>query len=84
MTFRIQFQSEGRQARNPPNPAYPNGLHADISDGASKTCTIDLTYPAECVGTWIAECEACHKRIAITAAGRTDDPRTVKVACKGN
>ena len=67
----------------PPNPSYPMGIDLDISEGATKTCKASLPYPAKRCGFYSVECETCGQRIVATTAGRPDDPRSVKMACRG-
>lgn len=83
MRSKIAFVSTGRLPQCPPDPAYPLGIDIDLSGGATKTCKTSLPYPAPCCGTWIVVCDDCGYGVAVTAAGRIDDPRTLKVACPG-
>ena len=80
--IRVTWLDEGREAQHPANPAYPSGIDVDCSGGASTTCTQPLPYPAERCGQFLVICEACGRTVIITAAGRADDPRSVKIACK--
>lgn len=80
--FSIEWIDHKREPQCAPNPAYPKGKDCDCSDGAKHTCTAALPYPAKRCGLYIVECEACGLRVAITTAGRPDDPRSVKLACK--
>lgn len=80
--FDIQFLSHNRKPKCAPNPAFPNGQDCDLSHGATLSCVAELPYPAECCGVWIVDCITCELRVAITAAGRPDDPRTAKLPCK--
>jgi hypothetical protein len=80
--IRVTWLDEGREAQHPANPAYPNGVDVDCSGGASMTCTQPLPYPAKHCGQYLVVCEACRRTVIITAAGRADDPRSVKIACK--
>ena len=64
------------------NPRYPRGRRLDTSMGAHKTCEIELPYPAKRLGAHLIKCDECGLRVAVTTAGRTDDPTWVKVACK--
>jgi hypothetical protein len=80
--FKTYWIDRGREPQCKPNPKYPNGIDADISDGAAVTCTADLPYPARRCGIYIVECETCGMRFGVTTAGRPDDPRSVKLACK--
>ncbi len=75
-----EWLSEGRAPTHPPNPRYPRGVVVDLA-GEAIGCTIALRYPAECVGSWLIECPACGLRVLVTAAGRVDDPRSVRLAC---
>lgn len=73
-----------RIARLRPNPNYPMGIDVDTSAGAVKTCTTSLPYPAERCGFYQIKCERCGLTALISTAGRLDDPRSVRVACKLN
>lgn len=78
----VEFQPSGRgKAQCPPNPNFPNGVKVDVSDGLIA-CTKDLPYPATECGAWIVRCKACDMSVAVTAAGRPDDPISVTMACK--
>ena len=82
--FKIDWIDRGRPPREKPNPAYPNGIDLDTSNGAAKTCTVQLPYPAphKNIGTWFVTCETCGYRAACTMASRPDDPRSIKLPCK--
>lgn len=80
--MKIEWIDAGREPKVQPNPNFPEGRDVDASGGAEATCATDLPYPAKRIGHYLLECETCGQRIAITTAGRPDDPRTVKVACK--
>jgi hypothetical protein len=41
-----------------------------------------LPYPAKRIGHYRIECELCGLRVACTTAGRPDDPRSIRIACK--
>lgn len=79
--FDIKFLSHNRKAQCAPDPKYPDGMVADVSHGAQQKCAIDIPYPAECVGAWVIKCKECGRSVAITAAGRPDDPKAVIVDC---
>jgi hypothetical protein len=81
--IKCEFLSHQRKAKIAPNPRYPDGIDVDLTGGASQFCKGKLPYPAECCGIWFVRCLECNANAAITAAGRTDDPRSVKLACKG-
>lgn len=78
----VSFMSHGRKARCAPDPLYPAGMDIDLAGGAQKACVVDLPYPAECCGVWLVWCETCGYSAGVTAAGRVDDPRTVKLPCR--
>lgn len=80
--MKVQWIDQGRDPQCAPDPAFPSGMDADVSEGAAKTCTTALPYPAKRIGLYKVECPVCGLRVAITTAGRPDDPRSLKVACK--
>lgn len=94
--FIIAWLDRGRPPRQPPNPVYPAGCHVDLTDEAmaedrvklhvmpNDGCIAALPYPTgrENVGTWLVECRLCGVKVAVTAASRPDDPRSVKLPCK--
>jgi hypothetical protein len=80
--IKVYFLSGKRQAKCPSDPAYPHGIDVDMSNGAMVACLGYLPYPAECCGVLMVRCAKCGANAAITTAGRADDPRTVKLACK--
>jgi hypothetical protein len=81
MTLHAEWFSEGRTAQHPPDPRYPLGIAVDGSAGR-PSCSISLPYPAPCVGKWIIRCDVCDTVSMVTAAGRVDDPHTVRLPCK--
>lgn len=80
--MKVQWIDSGREPTQPPNPNYPHGLDVDVSDGKAKTCSVSLPYPAKRCGAYYLECETCGITCLVTTAGRIDDPRSVKVACR--
>ncbi len=82
MTLKATWVDGHRLPRAQPDPAYPNGISVDLSEGAAKTCAIALHYPAPRCGMYIVSCDTCGKRVVVTTAGRPDDPRSLRVACK--
>jgi hypothetical protein len=70
-----------REPQCAPDPAYPNGIDIDVSGDSKETCTTDLPYPAKRCGYFLVNCELCSLSVAITTAGRPDDPRSVKLRC---
>lgn len=79
--FTIEWFDHEREPACPPNPAYPDGVHLDCSEGMMLSCLVELPYPARRCGLYRITCQTCQMRIGITTAGRPDDPRSVRVAC---
>lgn len=80
----VTFRSHHRKASSPPNPDYPKGIDIDVSGGKTPTCSVEIPYPAEECGVWMVQCLSCGYTLAITAAGRPDDPRSATVPCQLN
>ena len=78
----VEWIDHERDPQCQPNPAYPDGIDLDCSNGAAKTCTVDLPYPAKRCGVYVVKCERCGLTVAATTAGRPDDPRSIKMPCK--
>lgn len=82
--FRIEWIDGGREPRCAPDPAYPTGKDIRISkefDG--RNCLVELPYPARRCGFYLVECSMCGVRVAVTTAGRPDDPRSAQIPCAG-
>ena len=80
--FEVKWLDGKREAKCKPDLAYPKGIDLDVSDGREKTCIVPLPYPAPRCGVHILSCLECGLRIAVTAAGRPDDPVSVKLPCR--
>lgn len=80
--MKVQWIDGEREPQCAPNPAYPNGIDIDVSGRADKTCTVALPYPAKRIGSYVVECPVCGARTGCTTAGRADDPKSIKVACR--
>lgn len=78
----VRWIDAGREPQHPPWPQYPNGKDVDASLGAERTCTVALPYPAKRCGRYEVRCRACGASVGCTTAGRVDDPRSLKMACK--
>lgn len=80
-TKRIRWIDRECEPQWPADPAFPAGVDIDMSRGAKHACTVTLPYPARRCGLYIIECD-CGHQIAVTTAGRADDPRSLRLACK--
>lgn len=78
--MKIEWVDHGREPQCKPNPAYPTGKDLDASHGG-PACMTTLPYPAKRCGLYVIECEACGLRVAVTTAGRPDDPSSIKLGC---
>ena len=72
----------GREPKQPPDPNYPNGIDLDLSKGRLNYCETMLAHPTPRCGQYLIKCRKCGLSALITTAGRPDDPRSVKLACK--
>jgi len=79
----VTFWPSGRgKAQCPPDPRWPNGIALDAhGDDQGPTCLVALPYPAPECGAHLIECALCGTKVAITAAGRPDDPVSVRLLC---
>ena len=82
MKHRIEWFDTGRSPTVKPNPRYPDGIDLDLSNGAFDACDVALPYPAKRIGHYHVQCPACGLNVIVTTAGRRDDPRSVRLACK--
>lgn len=82
VTLKVTWVSRGRKAENPPDPEYPNGRRLDVSKGQRPSCQAQLPYPAPECGQHVIKCDGCGNATVVTAAGRVDDPRSIRIACK--
>lgn len=79
----IHFEPSGRgKARCAPDPNYPNGIAIPCPSGVLDSCLVELPYPAPECGLWLVSCGACDCTMAVTAAGRPDDPISLHMPCK--
>lgn len=79
--LKVEWNGTGRRPQCAPNPAYPKGVDIDVAHG-QPSCETALPYPATSIGTYVVRCPRCGSSIAVTAAGRLDDPRSVKIPCR--
>jgi hypothetical protein len=80
--FKIEWIDREREPQCAPDPEYPNGIDLDLSVGAAQSCKAELPYPARRCGLFHVRCTTCGMNVLITTAGRPDDPRSVRLACK--
>jgi hypothetical protein len=78
---KVTWFDGGRWPKNPPNPAYPEGIDIPCADPALPSCKMALPYPAKRIGQYVVECETCGITVIVTTAGRADDPRSVTLNC---
>lgn len=83
MAVEISFNDSGRKATQPANPKYPNGVDVNAAPPGRKACTWNVPYPAPGVGTYSVVCKDCGYTALMSVAGRADDPRTIRIPCKG-
>jgi hypothetical protein len=81
---KVEWIDKGLEPQCAPNPAYPEGIDLDVSQGAARTCRVPLPYPAKRIGDYRVTCERCGIRVACMTAGRPDDPRSITIGCYGN
>ena len=75
--FHVDWLDSGREPLCNPNPDYPDGK--DVGEGP---CKVELPYPAKRCGLYLVFCLACGNLTGVTTAGRSDDPRSVRLQCK--
>ena len=80
----VHWVDRGYDAKNPANPDYPDGIDIDMTGGSrlNQGCKTALPYPAKRVGYYVVTCGRCHMKTIVTTAGRRDDPRSVRLACR--
>ena len=77
----VEWIDHGRTAQCAPNPAFPHGKAVDIALPEAIACVVALPYPAPRCGIHVVVCPVCGARIGVTAAGRPDDPVSVRIPC---
>jgi hypothetical protein len=81
--FKVTWHDAMREPQHKPNPAYPNGIDIDYTNPEEKKCFVPLPYPAKRIGYYLIKCRICDMTVTVTTAGRSDDPRSVKIPCMG-
>lgn len=79
--FKLDWIDLAREPQCKSNPAYPDGVVVDLSSGDRPACEAVLPYPARRCGLYAIHCRWCKKTVAVTTAGRPDDPKLVRIAC---
>ena len=82
--FEITWYDSGREPRIKTDPRYPHGIDINLINplGPLETaCKVNLPYPAKRIGAYRLRCRLCNKHVSISTAGRSDDPRSVIIAC---
>ncbi len=83
MSIEVTFIDSGRYPSQNPDPKYPNGKLVNVARPEDKkTCTKNLPYPAPRCGFYKIKCVDCSLIVAISVAGRPDDPNVVTLPCK--
>ena len=80
--FEVEWVDGKRWPQCQPDPRYPEGIDIDSSDGSSASCMTPLPDPAKRCGYFALRCLTCGNTAIVTTAGRKDDPRSVRLACK--
>jgi hypothetical protein len=80
--LQVEWIDAGRDAECPADPLYPQGVDIEERAGAARTCFTRLRYPAVRCGVWQISCPHCPRVAVVTAAGRADDPRSFRMACR--
>ena len=82
MTHVVEWIDSRREPQCPANPAYPEGVDVDLTNGRGWGCVAPLAYPAARCGFYVVRCTNCKLVVGVTTAGRADDPRSVRLPCK--
>ena len=82
--LKITWVDYGRDPQCAANPEFPAGVDIDMVWGrwAEPNCLVSLPYPAKRCGRYEIACTRCGLTMAVSTAGRADDPRSVRVLCK--
>lgn len=82
MTLKVEWIDGGREPKCAPDPAHPNGVNVVAALPGDRCCTVSLPYPSPRCGHYSVECTDCGKTAIVTTAGRADDPKSLRLACK--
>lgn len=84
MTLTAIWFDGRREPKQAPDPRYPDGIDLDYARAGAPSCSIELEHPTKRCGLYIISCDVCGHRVFVTTAGRADDPRSVRLPCRGN
>ena len=80
--FSVHWRDGNREPTCPPNPNFPKGLAVDMVVNEDRpACTVNVPYPAKRCGAYLIRCKRCGRHVAVTTAGRADDPISVRMNC---
>jgi hypothetical protein len=80
--FLVNWQDSGQEPKCASDPNYPNGIDVIVAQTDQHTCTATLPYPAKRCGFYHVRCKVCNITVALTTAGRPDDPRSITIPCR--
>lgn len=84
MQHKIEWVDLGREPQCELDPDYPQGKDVGLLGMESELhcCLVELPYPAKRCGYYEVTCRVCKTKVAVTTAGRPDDPRSVTMGCQ--
>lgn len=80
--LKVTWLDRGFEPTQRPDPNFPDGIDLNATRGGEASCQTALPYPAKRCGYFLVDCSLCGLECVITTAGRPDDPRSVKLACR--
>lgn len=82
--FEVEWVDGHREPQCKPDPRYPDGIDVVLEPAlnGAQHCKAALPYPAKRCGHYVVRCKLCSASIALTTAGRPDDPKSVTVLCE--
>jgi hypothetical protein len=80
--MKVEWEDLGREPKCAPDPDYPAGKDIQLDLSVAHKCIAKLPYPAKRCGYYVVTCDKCKLRVAVTTAGRADDPRSVELPCR--
>jgi hypothetical protein len=78
----VVWIDDGCEPLSAPDPNFPAGRDIGLSGDAVATCRTDLPWPAKRCGVYVVECRRCGTKVAVSTAGRPDDPRSLIIPCR--